>query len=138
MNPGLTKNYNAGGAISKRRFVRFGADDKTVVQAAAATDSIIGVSTDVDTVLGEPADVIHGGIALVEAGGVITRGQAVTSDANGKAVAATRHTHVENTAATYTQNAQTAAGSGERIAGFALASAVAGDLIPVLLQPSFA
>ncbi len=118
MNPGLTKNYNAGGAISKRRFVKFGTDDRAVVQAAAATDSIIGVSTDVDTVIGEPTDVIHGGIALVQAGGAITRGQEVTSDANGKAVAATP-----------------AAGVNNRIAGIALQSAVLDDLFTVLLAP---
>ena len=118
MNPGLTKNYNAGGAIAKRRLVKFGADDKTVVQAAAATDLILGASTDVDTVTGEPTDVIFGGIALVQAGGAITRGQEVTSDANGKAVAASPAVGVNN-----------------RIAGIALQSAVLDDLFDVLLAP---
>lgn len=116
MNPN-TLNYNAGGAIAKRRLVKFGADDKTVVQAAAAADLTIGASTDVDTAIGEPTDVIHDGLALVQAGGAITRGQEVTSDANGKAVAAAP-----------------AAGVNNRIAGIALQSAVLDDLIWVSLS----
>lgn len=117
MNQGLIKNYIAGGAISQRRIVKFGADDKTVLAAAAATDLLMGVSTDIDTVLGEPTDVQVTGIALVKAGGVITRGNEVTSDATGQAVAAAP-----------------GAGANNRIIGVAFASAVAGDLIPVLLS----
>lgn len=117
MNPGLTKNYNAGGAVTKRRIIKFGADDKTVVQAAAATDLIIGASTDVDTVTDETTDVIVAGIALVQAGGAVTRGNEVTSDANGKAVAAAP-----------------AAGVNNRILGIALASAVLDDWFPVLIS----
>jgi len=118
MNQGLTKNYNAGGAVTQRRFVKFGADDKTVVLAAAATDLIIGASTDIDTALGEPTDVQMDGIAILKAGGAITRGNEVTSDATGQAVAAAP-----------------GAGANNRIGGIALASAANGDLIPVLLSP---
>lgn len=117
MNAGLTKNYNAGGAVAKRRLVKFGADDKSVVQAAAVGDLIIGVSTDIDTVTGEPTDVILGGIALVQAGAAVTRGNEVTTDANGKGVAAAP-----------------AAGTNNRIVGIALASAVLDDWFPVLIS----
>lgn len=117
MNPGLTKNYNAGGAVLKRRIVKFGADDKTVVQAAAVGDLSIGVSTDIDTVTGEPTDVIMEGIALVQAGAAVTRGNEVTSDANGKGVAAAP-----------------AAGTNNRIIGIALASAATDDWFPVLIS----
>jgi hypothetical protein len=119
MNPGLTKNYNAGAAVLKRRFIKFGADDKTVLQAAAATDLIVGASTDVDTVTGETTDVIVSGIALLQAGGAVTRGQEVTSDANGKAVAAAPGAGVNN-----------------RVGGIAMASAVLDDWFPVLIAPS--
>lgn len=117
MNPGLTKNYNAGGTIEKRRIVKFGADDKTVVKGAAATDLLIGVSTDIDVVTGEPTDVIMEGIALVQAGGAVTRGNEVTSDANGKGVAAAP-----------------GAGTNNRIIGIALASAVLDDWFPVQIS----
>lgn len=117
MNAGLTKNYNAGGAIAKRRIVKFGADDKTMLQAAAATDLLIGVATEVDVVTGEPVDVILEGIALCQAGGAVTRGNEVTSDANGKAVAAAPGAGVNN-----------------RIIGIALASAVLDDWFPVKLS----
>lgn len=117
MNPGLTKNFNAGGTIEKRRIVKPGADDKTVVKAAAATDAIMGVSTDIDVVTGEPVDVIKEGIALVQAGGAVTRGDPVTSDANGKGVAAAP-----------------GAGANNRILGFAEASAALDDWFPVQIS----
>ena len=61
---------------------------------------------------------VKSGIADVEFGGAVTRGAAVTSDANGKAVAAAP-----------------AAGSNVRIIGFAEVSAVAGDIGPILVAP---
>jgi hypothetical protein len=117
MNQGLTKNFNAGAAVGKRLLVKFGADGKTVVQAAAATDKIIGASVDIDSAIGEPCDVAFGDIVPVIAGGNITRGDLVTSDANGKAV-----------------TAAPAAGANNRIAGIAMDDAVAGDLVDVFLK----
>jgi Uncharacterized conserved protein (DUF2190) len=117
-NPILTKTYNAGAAVRARRFVTFGASDLAVIEAAAATGAIIGASEQVDAAATDRVDVIMLGIAEVIAGGVVTRGQLVTSDANGAAVAAAP-----------------AAGANARIAAVALASAVAGDIIPVLLSP---
>lgn len=118
MNQGLTKNFNAGAAVTKRRIIKFGADDKTVVQAAAVGDAMFGVSTDVDTTTGEPTDVQVAGIALVQAGGAVTRGDPITSDANGKAVAAAPGAGVNN-----------------RVIGVAMQSAALDDLFDVLLAP---
>jgi hypothetical protein len=67
---------------------------------------------------GERTDIVHTGIADVEFGGTVTRGGPVTSDANGRAVAAAP-----------------AAGSNVRIIGFAVNSQVSGDIGPVLLEP---
>ena len=44
-NPTLTKTITAGGAITRRRIVKFGSSDATMVQASAATDALIGVAT---------------------------------------------------------------------------------------------
>lgn len=117
-NQGLTKAFLAGAAISANRFLKFGSDDRTVIQGAAATDSIIGVSDDVGCASGERLDVVLTEIATVEFGGTVTRGGLVISDSTGKAIAATA-----------------SAGSNVRTAGIALASAVSGDKAPVLLIP---
>lgn len=84
--------------------------------AAASTDLVIGVNEALPVVAGERVDVIRAGIADVEFGGNVTRGQPVTADADGKAVAAAP-----------------AAGVNAHIVGFAEVSAVAGDIAPVML-----
>lgn len=114
----LNKNYVAEAAIAAYRIVKFGAADGQVLQAAAATDSLMGVMESVGPALGERCDAVKSGIADVEFGGTVARGAAVTSDANGKAVAAAP-----------------AAGSNVRIIGFAEVSAVSGDIAPVLIAP---
>jgi hypothetical protein len=98
--------------------VRFSAAE-TVVQAAAATEAMFGVNTDLTIVSGERVEVMTHGIAWVEAGAAITIGLPLTSDASGRAVAAAP-----------------AAGVNNRIIGIALDAAVAaGDQIRVLLSP---
>lgn len=104
------KNYLAQGTIPPFRLVKFGSADNTVVASAAATDLSIGVSGRYkdNVVSGERLDIIRDGRAEVEYGGTVTRGQALTSDANGKAIAA--------------------AVTGSRVIGYADVSAVAGDI----------
>lgn len=114
----LNKNYTAGAAIAAYRIVKPGASDGEVLQAAAATDSLMGVCESVGPASGERCDIVKSGIADVEFGGAVTRGGPVTADANGKAVAAAP-----------------AAGANVRIIGYAEVSAVAGDISPVLIAP---
>ncbi|ARO88174.1 DUF2190 domain-containing protein [Nitrosospira lacus] len=118
MNPVLTKSFKAEAAISAYRIVKFGTADNQVVQAAAAADFSVGVSTAVAPAINERCDVVMSGLAEVEFGGTVTRGGPVTADASGKAVAAAP-----------------AAGANARIIGFAHVSAVSGDIAPVLLAP---
>ena len=87
-----------------------------MAQAAASTDLVIGVNEALPVAAGERVDVIRAGIADVEFGGNVTRGQPVTADADGKAVVAAP-----------------AAGVNAHIVGFAEVSAVAGDIAPVTL-----
>src|SRR5690606_10711226 len=88
LNPILTKAYDAGADVAGRRIVKF-STDTAVVQGAAATDALIGVSTSLSAESGERVDVIRVGIAEVDYGGNVTRGDPLTSDASGKAVKAT-------------------------------------------------
>ena len=118
-NPVLAKNFVAGAAVAAYRFLKFDSTDGTVIQAAAATDAIIGASTDIAAASGERCDAVTVGIAKVESGGTITRGALVTADSNGKAVAAAP-----------------SAGANARIAGVAMVSASSGDIFNVLLAPS--
>ena len=118
MNPMLIKNYTAEAAIAAYRIVKPGAADGGVLQAAAATESLMGVTGSVAPASGERVDVIKSGIAQIELGGTVTRGGFLTADANGKAVAAAPSAGVNN-----------------RIIGFAEVSGVSGDIIDVLLAP---
>jgi hypothetical protein len=139
MNPILTKNFVAEAVIPAFRIVKQGAVDGQVLSGAAATDFIFGVTGTLGAdAANDRIDVTVVGIAEIEAGGVINRGDPVTTDALGMAIAATRHTHVENTAAAYVQNATTAVASAERIIGFAMVDAIAGDVADVLLAPGLA
>lgn len=88
------KGYPAGGAIAARRIVKF--STTTVVQGAAATDSIVGINGELAAAQGEIADINFVGLALVECGGNVAVGAPVTSDANGKAVTAAPGAGVNN------------------------------------------
>jgi hypothetical protein len=118
-NPGLIKTLFAETAVTRRRIVKFGSADHQVVQAAAATDALIGVADRLDAGVDDRVDVILSGVAEVEYGGNVTRGAPLTADANGKAVAAAP-----------------AAGVNNGVIGRAMVSGVDGDIGSVLLAPS--
>lgn len=117
-NEGLAKTLIAGAAVAARRIVKFGSGDTAVVQSSAAADLHIGVS-DLGADSGDYCDVIIDGIALVEYGGNVTRGQLLTADADGKAVAAAP-----------------AATASARVIGVAMVSGVSGDIGSVRIAPS--
>lgn len=111
-NEGLTKTLIAGAIVAARRIVKPGATDTQVIQGAAATDKLVGVS-DLGGASGEPMDVILDGIALVEYGGTVAIGDLLTSDATGRAIATTT--------------------ASNRIVGVAMDSGVVGDIGSVKL-----
>lgn len=115
MSSPLYKQYVAQAAIAPYRIVCPGAAAGQVIQASAAASLSIGVSWDVSPLAGERVDVCHSGIHLVEAGGAFAAGAPLTSDANGRAVAA--------------------AAAGNRVIGISLEAAVAsGDLVNVVIS----
>lgn len=89
MDLGTIKNCTAAAVVEPRRIVKFGATEGEVLKAAASTDLLLGVTgpRGADAV-GDRLDVCLGGIHDVDFGGTIAQGAFVTSDANGKAVAA--------------------------------------------------
>jgi hypothetical protein len=114
----LTKSFNAGGALVANSIVKVGANDYDVLQAAAATDFLLGVTTEIASVSAERADVILIGIADLKINGTVARGAQLTSDASGLGI-----------------TAAPGAGTNNRVIGTALISGVAGDIIPVLVGP---
>lgn len=108
------KSYVASGAIQPRRFVKFGTTDTQVVQATAADGAVVfGISDVIGANDTARCDVFVADYADVEFGGTVTRGQAVTSDAQGRAVAA---------------------GAGAQSCARAMVSAVAGDIGAVKIE----
>src|SRR4051812_32425073 len=87
-NNGLTKSLTAEGAITAQRIVKVGANDFGALQAAAVSDKLIGITTEIDAASGERVDVVLAGIADLKLGGTVARGDLITSDASGQGVTA--------------------------------------------------
>lgn len=124
----LTESITAGSDVVKNRFAGFDGN------YCGAGEKALGVF-ELDTDSGQQAPVIVYGIAIVEAGGAIAVGDAITSDANGKAVKADAAT-VTITSATGDGDAGTYNITGgvlaQAINGYALDAASAeGDLIRI-------
>jgi hypothetical protein len=117
-SPTLIKSYTAGAACRARRIATIGAADLQVVEAGAAAIVCLGVFDSLDAATGDFTDVIHLGTSEVLLGGPVTRGARLTSDASGAAI-----------------TAAPAAGTNIGVVAFALASGVAGDIIPAFIQP---
>ena len=110
--PRHIKTFVAPASVAGRSLVTFGAADGEVAVATAATDTLIGVAERIGSRDNNRVDVVIGGIAESVAGGNITRGAILTTNASGQAITA---------------------GAGDRVIGIALVSAVAGDHIDVLI-----
>lgn len=112
----LKKSFIAGASgITPNSIVKFSASG-TVVLAAAATDSLLGVTDDFCNPLsGDRLDVNLMGIVNVKTAGVIARGALVTSNGAGLAVVSA---------------------TTDRVIGVALETSASGDIIPVLLVQS--
>lgn len=112
---GNVLNFTAETAVPAFRFAKAGTTEGKV-KLAGAGETAIGIAGELDTAEGCRCDVQLDGIAEVECGGTVTFGAKLTSDANGKAVAAE---------------------SGEYL-GIALDGGVSGDIIRVKLSGGYA
>ncbi|WP_413207979.1 DUF2190 domain-containing protein [Rhodospirillum sp. A1_3_36] len=120
MNPfGLIRSYTAGGAIARNRIVAWSATEGRVVQASAVTDKLMGASGVVGvTAAGDRLDIHRSEFAKVAFGGAVSQGDPLTTDADGKAVAAAPAT-----------------GVNVHCLGWAEVDAVAGDIGEVFIHP---
>lgn len=119
-NQDLIKNYLAETTVTKFRIVAWGASDYAVKQTAASTDKSIGVVEAFSAAAGERVDVVRSGLTPVEYGSAVTRGDPLTSDAQGRAVVAAP-----------------GAGVTAVVIGFAEVSGVAGDIGFVNVVPQY-
>lgn len=109
------RSYKAESGVEAYRILKPGSTDLSVVKSTGPTDKIIGTADSLDKVAGEMVDCAVGDVHEVRLGGTVTRGDALTSDANAKAVATTT--------------------VGHRVIGFAEVSGVADDVITYLRSP---
>lgn len=113
---GIEKTLIAGEAITKYQLVALGDDDDSVKLAVDPTKPLIGVSMN-DAPKGGKVNVMLTGVAEVELGGAVTRGDLLTADGTNSVSQAV----TTSTAKNY-------------VVGIAVRSGVDGDIIPVLLS----
>lgn len=85
---GLVTSHIAAVALAAYRIAAYGADEDDTTLAVDADTTLMGVSCDLPTPVGGVADICRSGIAPVEYGGVVDRGDALTADSQGRAIAA--------------------------------------------------
>jgi hypothetical protein len=116
-NPLLTKGQTQETAVNAYLFVKAGSADGLVVQASDALSAILGISDAVvNPAAGSPVDVHEIGIAELQLGYAVTRGDFLTSDANGCGIPLSR-----------------AGGTPAFYGAQATVSGVSGDIIPVIV-----
>ena len=121
MIPTFIRAYEASADIAGYRIVMFSdaASSNKIAQADSNTAASLGVSDAMGADLGGMCDVHRDGLISVELGGTVTAGAPLTSDADGKAIAAVA-----------------AAGTTIRIIGFADEPGIAGDVVDAFLSPA--
>lgn len=87
-NPDDIQSLEAGEDIGKFLFLKMGTVNNTVKKATLGA-VVLGSSHEFAYTTGQSVDVVFGGIPRVYAGGSITKGDLIMSDANGKATVAT-------------------------------------------------
>lgn len=122
MIPTLVRAFEASAVIPAFTIAKFSdtSASSKIAPASVNTDPIAGVSGSLGAAaIGDLVDITLSGIALVTAGGTITAGALLTTDATGKAIAAVP-----------------TAGVFMSIIGKALEPAVSGDVFQFLAIPA--
>lgn len=114
----MFKSFKATTAIGAFLIFKHGTADDTAALATAATDKLVATSDGLAKDIGEMVDGDLGFEPKVKLGVAVNRGDALTSDAQGRAIAAAP-----------------AAGANVRIIGFASQTGVLDDVIRYLRAP---
>ena len=122
-----TKSYSADATLGKYTAVKKGSTANSIAAATAATDKVLGVLGSLGATSGQQANVVVFGPCKVLLGGSVVAGDVIVATTAGALIAATRHTHTENTAGSYTQNATTGAAAQDNTLGVMLEDGVSGD-----------
>jgi hypothetical protein len=113
---GIIKSRIASVNVAGMRFVKEGAADGFGALAVDSAAMILGVTSELDTLAGDRMSVIMvGNIAPIVYGGTVARGDVLTADAQGRAVATTT--------------------TGARFGGTAEVAGVLGDIGSVVINP---
>jgi len=115
----LEKAARCAAAVTAFTIAKPGADDDHFIVSTAVSDSLIGIFQHATMAAEEQIRVMLKGVSSLKLGGTVARGDYLTSDASGQGVAAAP-----------------AAGVNNNVIGKALASGVAGDIIPALIAQS--
>ena len=91
-NDTLIKTFIAPVAVNGYLVATFAAGAGEVELANAATDPLIGVTTQIGTEGNNRCDVVMAGITEVKAGAAVTKGAALTVDASGRVIASSQAT----------------------------------------------
>ena len=105
--------------------------DWTVKKTTGVSAKVLGITL-TKALNGKKVSVVCRGIARAIASGAISAGDRVVSANLGRVSSYAGHTHVENTAATYTQNATTNP-AHDPVIGVALTGAADGETVYVAL-----
>lgn len=93
----LQRQYDAAGAITARRVVKFDTTDTTIAQASSVSDRLIGISLGPDdATVADPVDVCMLGECMLDVAGAVGRGALLTVDSDGKGVQANPSAGVNN------------------------------------------
>lgn len=114
--PNKPITVRAAADVAPYRFVKPGSKDGEMVQASSAADKVMGISHALGAKGGELLEVHFDGMPQVEYGDTVEWGDPVTSDSDGRAVAAQ---------------------PGERYVGFAYESATAGVIGAIKIAPGY-
>jgi len=137
-NQVLIKTYTAEGAVTAGCAAVAGASvGKVKLPTGANASAFKGVFLH-DAADGQPVAVMKYGLCQAKAAGAIADGAFVEiADAQGRFTTLASHTHIENTAGAYTQNATTGTLNARFCAGIAdSAPAAANELFDLLLLPT--
>ena len=112
---GIIKTFIAAADIKARRLVKMTSAAGKVQTGDSNTVNVVGVSTEIGALQGNPIDIALSGIAEAETGGIFAVGSLLTSDSEGRAIIASPSGNTATRIVGLALEASTAAGELRRI-----------------------